>query len=333
MKTTNGMKKNSRNGLPIIRILMVEDSVNDEELILREIKKVFRYVSTRVETEAAFVLALESESWDIIIADYILPSFSVPKILEIFAERQSYIPVIVISGSVNEMTVIDTMLMGARDFIEKSQIKTRLNFVIKRELRSAGEKQQHRIDKGRACDETIKAWGIALELRDKYTAGHTQRVTDLTLRLARRMNVPRDQLVAIHRGALLHDIGKMGVPDIVLLKRDVLDDDEWTIMKMHPKLAYDMLRPIPFLENAIDIPYCHHERWNGSGYPQGLNGEQIPLSARIFSVVDVYDALVCDRPYREAWERSKAIAYILEERDVLFDPQVVDTFVDMVGRG
>ena len=181
-----------------------------------------------------------------------------------------------------------------------------------------------------AYDATIEGWSNALDLRDKETEGHTRRVTDLTLRLARQMGIPEADLVHIRRGALLHDIGKMGVPDSVLLKPASLTAEEWNIMRQHPLYAYKMLSPIPFLKPALDIPYCHHEKWDGTGYPRGLKGEQIPLAARIFAVVDVWDALTSDRPYRAAWSHEQALAYISEQAGKHFDPRVVDVFLDLI---
>src|SRR5690606_18421528 len=165
---------------------------------------------------------------------------------------------------------------------------------------------------------------------DEETEGHSRRVTEQTVRLAEHFGIPEEQIVHIRRGALLHDIGKMGVPDHVLLEPGPLTDEEWVLMKQHPDFAYELLLPIEFLRSALDIPYSHHERWDGSGYPRGLKGEEIPLSARIFAVVDVYDALTSDRPYRPAWERSRALDYLKENSGVLFDPRVVDEFVCMI---
>jgi HD-GYP domain-containing protein (c-di-GMP phosphodiesterase class II) len=181
-----------------------------------------------------------------------------------------------------------------------------------------------------AYDTTLEGWSMALDLRDKETEGHTQRVTEMTVRLAERMGVSPQALVQIRRGALLHDIGKMGIPDRILLKPDKLTDDEWVLMHMHPIYALQMLQPIAYLHGAIDIPYCHHEKWDGSGYPRELKGEEIPLGARIFSIVDVYDALTSDRPYRTAWPKDKALAYIRELSGTHFDPRVVEAFLKMV---
>jgi PAS domain S-box-containing protein len=176
-------------------------------------------------------------------------------------------------------------------------------------------------------DATIAGWSRALDLRDKETEGHTERVTKVTLELARSMGISEGQLVHIWRGSMLHDIGKMGVPDGILLKPDKLTDEEWVLMRKHPQFAYEMLKPINYLRDALNIPYYHHEKWDGSGYPHGLKGEIIPLEARIFTVVDVWDALSNDRPYRPAWPRKKVIKYIKEQTGIYFDPQMVETFL------
>jgi putative nucleotidyltransferase with HDIG domain len=181
-----------------------------------------------------------------------------------------------------------------------------------------------------AYDATIEGWSKALDLRDKETEGHTLRVTDMTLLLARHMGVNEAELVHIRRGALLHDIGKMGIPDEILLKPGPLTDEEWVIMHQHPRYAFDLLMPIEFLHPALDIPYCHHEKWDGSGYPRGLKGVQIPLDARIFAVVDVWDALRSDRPYRKAWPEEKVRNQIKSESGTHFDPEIVDLFMGLL---
>jgi HD-GYP domain-containing protein (c-di-GMP phosphodiesterase class II) len=178
-----------------------------------------------------------------------------------------------------------------------------------------------------AYDSTIEGWSRALDYRDKETEGHSQRVTELTLRIAREMGVNEEELVQVRRGALLHDIGKMGIPDSILLKAGALTDEEWKIMRLHPVYSHELLHPIAYLRPSLDIPYCHHEKWDGSGYPRGLKGEQIPLSARIFSVVDVWDALRSDRPYRPAWTEEKTIEYIRSLSDIQFDPKLVEAFL------
>jgi putative nucleotidyltransferase with HDIG domain len=190
--------------------------------------------------------------------------------------------------------------------------------------------QQSNTELALAYDATIAGWSRAMDLRDKETEGHTQRVTDLTLKLALAMSVDESQLEHIRRGALLHDIGKMGVPDNILFKTDALTDEEWEKMRKHPDLAHDMLASIGYLQFALDIPYCHHEKWDGSGYPRGLKEEEIPIAARIFAVVDVWDAITSDRPYRKGWSKEEALAYIKEQSGKFFDPQVVEKFLKLI---
>jgi PAS domain S-box-containing protein len=181
-----------------------------------------------------------------------------------------------------------------------------------------------------AYEMTIEGWARALDIRDNETHGHSRRVTDLTVEVARAMGINGGSLVHIRRGALLHDIGKLGVPDSILLKPGKLTDEEMTIMKRHPLIAYDILSPIPFLKESLDIPYLHHEKWDGSGYPKGIRGEEIPVPSRIFAVIDVWDALRSDRPYRPAWKDDRVIDYLRTEKGRHFDPAVVDVFLDKI---
>ncbi|HEX7557233.1 MAG TPA: HD domain-containing phosphohydrolase, partial [Leptolinea sp.] len=187
--------------------------------------------------------------------------------------------------------------------------------------------QHSNLELTQAYNATIEGWSRALDLRDKETEWHTLRVTEMTVELAQAFGMSADELVQVRWGAQLHDIGKMGVPDEILHKPGPLSDDEWVIMKMHPTFAYEMLSPIHYLRLALDIPYCHHEKWDGSGYPQGLRGKQIPLVARIFAVVDVWDALSSNRPYRPAWSEEKVREYIHNSSGTHFDPQVVKIFL------
>ena len=188
--------------------------------------------------------------------------------------------------------------------------------------------QKSNLELQQAYDATIEGWSHALDLRDKETEGHTQRVTEMSQRLARIMGLKGETLLHMRRGALLHDIGKMGVPDSILLKPSEFTREEWEIMSKHPQLAYDWLTPIAYLKEALAIPYCHHERWDGSGYPRGLQGEDIPLTARIFTVVDEWDAITSDRPYRMAWAQEKAVEYIRENSGTHFDPAIVEVFLN-----
>jgi PAS domain S-box-containing protein len=181
-----------------------------------------------------------------------------------------------------------------------------------------------------AYDATMEGWSRALDMRDRETEGHTQRVTEMALRLGRAMGMDDEALVRLRRGGLLHDIGKVAVPDSILLKPGRLNAQEWAVMRKHPQFAYDMLSPIPYLRASLDVPYCHHERWDGDGYPQGLRGLQIPFAARIFAVVDVWDALLNDRPYRPARQPDEVLRYIRAGSGKHFDPTVVDAFVTLV---
>lgn len=189
-----------------------------------------------------------------------------------------------------------------------------------------------RLDLIQAYDETITGWATMLDQRDQDTEGHTRRVTELTMEVTRRFGFTDEEMVHVRRGALLHDIGKMSVPDRILKKKGKLTPEEWDIMRLHPTVAYEVLYPIEYLRPALEIPYGHHERWDGSGYPRGLAGEEIPLAARIFSIVDVWDAMTSDRPYRPAMERQVVINHIFTERGKMFDPQVVDVFWSVIRR-
>lgn len=179
-------------------------------------------------------------------------------------------------------------------------------------------------------DKTLEGWAKALEYRDRETEGHSRRVTNLCALLAIQLGLTEDEIVQLHRGALLHDIGKMAIPDSILFKPGPLNESEWELMRMHPIYAKEMLEGIPYLKEAITIPYCHHERWDGKGYPQGLKGEEIPLTSRIFTVVDHWEALNSDRPYRRAVPREQVLCYIRDNSGTIYDPNVADTFLTML---
>jgi PAS domain S-box-containing protein len=205
---------------------------------------------------------------------------------------------------------------SSRDITERKQAQVAL--------------QRANEDLREAYDRTIEGWVLALDLRDHETEGHTQRVTEMAVRLARELGCTDEEILQIRRGALLHDMGKMGIPDEILQKPGPLTEEEWIIMRRHPLYAYQMLAPIHYLNESLIIPYCHHERWDGSGYPQGLKGEEIPLFARLFAVVDVWDALSSDRPYRKRIPLKEVVEYLQHEAGRLFDPYIVEKFLPLI---
>ena len=270
------------------------------------------FIETDAELPPAFLLMLKEEAF---IDYYCVPLIvkgEVKGVLEIFHRS-------VLESDPEWLDFLETLAGQAAIAIEDSTLFENLQ-------RSNQELFQ-------AYDATIEGWSRALDLRDRETEGHTQRVTELTLELARKFGFTEEQLINIRWGALLHDIGKMGVPDSILLKPDKLNEAEWESMKNHPTFALEMLSPIRFLRSSLDIPYCHHEKWDGSGYPRGLNGEVIPLAARLFAVVDVWDALRSDRPYRKGWAVKETIEYIRNHAGSHFDPKIVEYFLEMVEQG
>ena len=196
-----------------------------------------------------------------------------------------------------------------------------------------GELQRSNVDLNLAYDATIEGWSRVLEARGIESAGHTRRVADQTVRLAQAAGFGGADLIHLRRGALLHDIGMLAVPEGVLLKPGPLSDEERGVMRQHPEHGFDFLAPINYLRPSLDIPYCHHEKWDGSGYPRGLRGDHIPLGARLFALVDTWDALRADRPFRAAWTAERARAYIQEKSGVEFDPQMTALFLQIGTNG
>jgi putative nucleotidyltransferase with HDIG domain len=192
------------------------------------------------------------------------------------------------------------------------------------------ELQISNIELNLAYDATIEGLSRALDLRDKETEEHTRRVTDITLKLASALGVAESEMIHLRRGAILHDIGKVAIPDQILFKPGPLAEEEWRVMRKHPDIAVQLLSPVTYLAPALDIPHWHHEKWDGSGYPDRLEGEHIPFSARLFAFADVYDALTSNRPYRAAWQKQEAIQYISEQSGRHFDPKITPTFMELV---
>ena len=307
--------------MSLLRVLLVEDSQEDAELITRTLKKFTngaRLEVKRVDNMRDIIAAINTESWDLVICDYVLPGLDASKVIQVLEDSDMDVPFILTSGAITEKVAHAALEMGAHEYVSKDNIE-RLIPVIRRELKISG-----------AYDQTLLAWVRALSFRDNETKGHSERVVDLTVQLARKMGLAESTIVHIRRGALLHDIGKLGVSDSILLKEGKLTEEEMSRMKMHTMIGRDLLAEIPFLKRAVEIPHYHHERWDGSGYPYGLEGSEIPLAARIFAVVDVYDALSTNRPYRGALSREEVFGYIKQQRGKYFDPAVVDAFLEMM---
>ncbi len=227
--------------------------------------------------------------------------------------------------------IIKTGLMSAR-VIEINNEKCILSITrdISHRIEAENKLKIAHEDLEQAYTDTLLGWVHALELREHETADHSRRVVDLTLQMLDFYNFNEEQRKNIYHGALLHDIGKIGVPDNILLKPGQLDDHEWVVMRNHPKYAREMIEEIPYLTPSMDIPYYHHERWDGKGYPEGISGRDIPLPARIFAVIDVYDALLSDRPYRKAWKKTDAVQYLVDQKGLHFDPDIVDNFLKLL---
>jgi len=252
------------------------------------------------------------------------------------------VPIILVTALDDRASRLKGIEVGADEFVVKpfdrmelrARVRTitRLNRYRKLSDERIKLEQAHR-ELQKAYTETIEGWSRAMDLRDHETEGHSKRVAELSLQLAQLVGIQGDELRIMRLGALLHDIGKLAVPDAVLLKPGKLTTEEWTIMKKHPQFAHDMLAPVQYLKTALDIPYCHHEKWNGSGYPRGLRGEAIPLAARVFAVVDVWDAMTSDRPYRHAISREETLRFIQEQSGEHFDPQVVRAFTQLTCHG
>lgn len=274
---------------------------------------------------------------DVILLDVMMPGMDGYEVCKRIRSNPSLaeIHIIMLTALDDRQSMLSGLESGADDFITKPYDRyelrarllgvTRLNRYRKLLDERANIEQAHQ-QLLSAYDATIEGWSHAMDLRDRETEGHTLRVTNSAMGLAKLAGITDDELVHVRRGALLHDIGKLGIPDSILFKPDKLTSEEWDIMRKHPQYAYDMIVPIEYLRPALDIPYCHHEKWDGSGYPRGLKGEEIPLSARVFAVIDVWDAITSDRPYRSAWDNQKASEYINEQSGRHFEPKLVELF-------
>jgi HD-GYP domain-containing protein (c-di-GMP phosphodiesterase class II) len=306
---------------PVLRVLLVEDNAEDAELITRELQRAdgYQIIMERVENEDEFKRALHRRVWDYIVCDYALPSFSAERVIELIEGYKLDTPLVLVSGKITREQA--ARVLGRRAVY---------SFVSKDELSNLGAMFRREMQLSRRYDQMLVSWARALELRDRVTAGHTERVADLTVRIARAMGVSEIDIMHMRRGALLHDIGKIVVPDAILHKPGALTEDETYAMRQHPTIAHDLLVTNEWMAHVLEIPYCHHENWDGTGYPRGLKGEEIPLAARIFAVVDNYDALTSDRPYRRAWTHEHALDYIRSQSGAMFDPAIVAKFLELM---
>ncbi|HEY9528280.1 MAG TPA: HD domain-containing phosphohydrolase [Anaerolineales bacterium] len=278
---------------------------------------------------------------DVILLDVMMPGMTGFEVCQrIRSDPQiAEIPIIILTALDDRESLLNALKAGADDFISKPfdryELRARLLGITRlnryqKLLQERAKLREANAQLLNAYEATIEGLSHALDLRDRETEGHSRRVTEVTVKLAQALNFSEEEILHMRRGALLHDIGKIGIPDSILHKPDSLTEEEWTNMRKHPQFAYDMLSPIEYLRPALVIPYSHHEKWDGTGYPRGLKGEEIPMSARLFAIADVWDAVTSDRPYRAAWTEEQATAYIREQAGKHFDPQVVDLFFKVV---
>lgn len=314
-----------------LSILLVSEYDDDREVIRDTlIHDGFDLVLVRAETEEEINNLLDRDSWNLVIIDNLLTKFPADDVVHLLEKRLRETPYLRLFSGIGDLTAMEILqASGNKHYVTRLDIAA-IGGAIMKEIAKTHDKMRNRLDLEQSIVMIMDAWGRTLELRDKGTQGHTQRVTALTMRLARALKVPKNDLINIHRGALLHDIGKIGIPDSILLKEGNLDDEEWVVMRSHPTLAYLFLSPIVMLRDAIVIPYCHHEKWDGTGYPRRLHRTEIPLAARIFSICDTYDALTSDRPYRPAWKKERTLEYIRAESNTFFDPAIVPVFLAMM---
>ncbi|PDW02552.1 HD-GYP domain-containing protein [Candidatus Viridilinea mediisalina] len=321
-------------------VLIVDDQALGREVMASALEAdgyALRFASNGAET----IALAQSIIPDLILLDVMMPEmdgFETCRRLRA-DQRLALVPIVMVTALDDCDSRIQGLEAGADDFVAKpfhrAELRARVRTItrLNRFRTLLDERQLAAEELAHAYDATLEGWSRALDLRDHETEGHSRRVTELTVCLAEAMNLPAAEVAHIRRGALLHDIGKMGIPDAILRKPGPLNDEEWKIMRTHPSLAYELLSPINYLQPALAIPLFHHERWDGSGYPQGLAGETIPLAARIFAIVDVWDALTNDRPYRQASPSDEVLEYIRSQSGKHFDPEVVQVFLRLMSDG
>jgi putative two-component system response regulator len=319
----------------------------DDELVIRETLKALLSNDYQLYFAENGMVGLEMAikfQPDMMLLDVMMPQLdgfevcrrvrSAPELVEI--------PIIMITALDDRTSRLNGLRAGVDDFLTKPfdtiELLTRVQTVARLNRYRRIVEQRNELEAAhqaliRSYDKTIEGWVHALDLRDKETEGHSLRVTEMTLKFAQLVGIDEKQFEDVRRGALLHDVGKLGIPDAILLKPGRLTEEEWKIMRMHPVYAHEWLSPIDFLRPALDIPYCHHEKWDGSGYPRGLRGEDIPIFARLFAIVDVWDALRSDRPYRPAMSEEEVLSFIKAQAGKHFDASFLEIFISMQQTG
>lgn len=334
---------------PTAKILVVDDEEAIREVV-STLLEARGYECTVVSNGKQALEKFLGDSHDLVVSDIVMPEMDGLKLLDRVREKSREVPVIMVTALHDISTALDAVRRGAYDYILKPFEKEQLYLSVKRALehrRLLLENQRYQRELERLVEErtyqlrnalqelensydyTLEALGGALDLKDAETEGHCQRVTAFTISIAKAMDVDSQQLRHIARGAFLHDIGKMAIPDSILRKPGPLTEEEQTIMRQHCEIGYRMLQRIPFLKEAAQIVLAHQERYDGKGYPRGLKGEEIPLGARIFAVADTLDAMISDRPYRKALSLEAAKEEIRTHAGTQFDPKVVEVFLSM----
>jgi putative two-component system response regulator len=323
-------------------ILIVDDEYSGRET-LQSVLEGEGYNLVMAENGPQAIAKAKAILPDVILLDVMMPGMTGFEVCERIRNdpQVAEIPIIILTALDDRESLLTGLKAGADDFISKPfdrfELRARLIGITRLNRYQKLLEEREKLQKAHtrlleAYEATLEGWSHAMDLRDRETEGHSRRVTELSLQLAQAMGMSDEGIVHMRRGALLHDMGKIGIPDSILHKPATLTDEEWLVMRKHPQLAYEMLNPIEYLHESLEIPFSHHEKWDGTGYPQGLKGEEIPLSARIFAVADVWDALTSDRPYRSAWSDEQALAYIREQSGKHFDPRVVDMFLKMIDK-
>jgi len=325
-----------------LQTVVVEDADDDLELLLYELREGgYDPVYRRVETASALEEALTETEWDVIISDYDLPRFSAPEALTLVQNRELDLPFIVVSGAIGEETAAHVMKAGAHDYVMKDNL-TRLVPAVEREMREAANRQERREAEQREAElqqqlhetaiQTATMLAQVVDERDRYTAGHCERLANYASSLGRRFQLSGERLYQLHYAGWLHDIGKVGIPDDILNKPDKLTDAEYETMKEHVEIGTRLVRGIHTLQPAAEMIAQHHERWDGTGYPKGLEGDEIDLEGRILAIVDAYDAMTTDRPYRSALSKEAALRELNAQAGAQFDAFVVETFLQLTDK-